>query len=165
MKSWRDDEGRGGRAVEEQGAREGEGGRIVSTAREKERGERGAPVLNLLSHRQKRLLDIRRVLRTRLQEANPNLIRKLLRNIVIDNLLGRQVALVTDEELVDPLAGVTVNLLEPLLDVGEGVRVGNVVDDDDAVSAAVVGRGDGAETFLTGRVPLQAREEKGSVSF
>jgi hypothetical protein len=64
-----------------------------------------------------------------------------------------QVALVAHEQLVDVLARVAVDLVQPLLDVGEGVPVGDVVDDDDAVGAAVVGRGDGAEALLPRRVP------------
>jgi hypothetical protein len=44
--------------------------------------------------------------------------------------------------------------LQPLLDVVERVHVGNIVDDADAVSAAVVRRGDGTETLLASSVPL-----------
>ena len=52
------------------------------------------------------------------------------------------------------LGGVAVNLLEPLLNVVETVHVGDIVNDADAVSAAVVRRGNGAETLLSGGVPL-----------
>lgn len=78
-----------------------------------------------------------------------------LGNGVLDNLLVGHIALVADEQLVDALGGVSVNLLKPLLDVVEGVHVGDIVDDADAVGAAVVGRGDGAETLLAGGIPLQ----------
>jgi hypothetical protein len=37
------------------------------------------------------------------------------------HLLARQIALVTNKKLVDSLDRVTVDLLQPLLDVGEGV--------------------------------------------
>jgi hypothetical protein len=47
-----------------------------------------------------------------------------------------------------------VNLMEPLFDVVERLRVGHVVDDDDAVRAAVVAAGDRAEALLARRVPL-----------
>ena len=40
---------------------------------------------------------------------------------VIHNLLGGKIRLVTDKKLVDALDGVSVNLLEPLLDVRVGV--------------------------------------------
>lgn len=115
-----------------------------------------APVLDLLGHGQERLLDVCRVLGRGLEQADADLIRKLLGDVILDDLLARQVRLVADEELVNALARVAVNLLQPLLDVGEGVGVGHVVDDDDAVRAAVVGRRDRAEALLAGRVPLCA---------
>ena len=71
----------------------------------------------------------------------------------IDHLLGGEITLVSDQQLVDVVARVAVYLLQPLLHVAEALLVGAVVDDDDAVGAAVVGRGDGAEPLLAGRVP------------
>jgi hypothetical protein len=73
---------------------------------------------------------------------------------VLDDLLVRHIGLVADQELVDALGGVSVNLLQPLLDVVERVHVGDIVDDADAVGAAVVRGCDGAEALLAGRVPL-----------
>ena len=77
-----------------------------------------------------------------------------LRHTVFHNLLVRQVGLVADEKLVHTLRRITVNLLQPLLDVCEGVYitgkckarnycekltvVGDVVDDNDAVCSTVV---------------------------
>ena len=46
-----------------------------------------------------------------------------------------------------------VDLLQPALDVVERVEVGDVVHDDDAVSAAVVGAADRAEALLARSVP------------
>jgi len=43
--------------------------------------------------------------------------------------------------------------MEPLLDIVEGFVVGNVVNDDDAVSTAVVRGSNCAETLLAGGVP------------
>ena len=100
------------------------------------------------------LLDVGRVLRTRLEHADPKLVGELLGDAVLDDLLVREVRLVPDKELVDTLARVAVNLLQPLLDVGERVGVRDIVDNDDAVRAAVVGRGDGAESLLPCGVPL-----------
>ena len=77
-----------------------------------------------------------------------------LRNCVIDYLLVRHIALVSYEQLVDALGGVSVNLLQPLLDVVEAVHVGDIVYDADAVGTPVVGRSDCAETFLAGGIPL-----------
>ncbi len=47
---------------------------------------------------------------------------------VVDDLLGGQIALVADEKLVDILSGVTVDLLEPLLDVREGLLWWNTTE-------------------------------------
>lgn len=73
---------------------------------------------------------------------------------VLNHLLVCHIALVANEQLVNALCSVAVNFLQPLLDVVEGVHVGDIVDNADAVGTAVVGRGDGAETLLTGGIPL-----------
>ena len=75
-------------------------------------------------------------------------------DVVVHDLLVSHIALVTHEELVNTLGGVAVDLLQPLLDVVEAVHVGNIVDDANAVSAAVVRAGDCAETLLSRCVPL-----------
>lgn len=62
-------------------------------------------------------------------------------------------ALVADEELVDILARVFVNLLEPALHVVERFPVGDVVNDDDAVGAPVVRAANRAEALLPRRIP------------
>jgi len=77
-----------------------------------------------------------------------------LRHCVLHHLLVRHITLVTHEQLVHTLRGVAVDLLQPLLDVVEAVHVGDIVDDADAVRAAVVRRGDGAETLLARGIPL-----------
>lgn len=77
-----------------------------------------------------------------------------LSDVVVHDLLVGHIALVADEQLVDALGGVAVDLLQPLLDVVEAVHVGDVVDDADAVRAAVVGAGDCAEALLARSVPL-----------
>jgi hypothetical protein len=51
-----------------------------------------------------------------------------------------------------------------LLDVVERVHVGNIVDDTNAVGAAVVGRGDGSETLLASSVPLYKFERLASTA-
>lgn len=58
---------------------------------------------------------------------------------VLDNLLIRHIALVAYEQLVDTLSGISVNLLEPLLDVVERLHIGDIVDDADTVGTTVVG--------------------------
>ena len=42
-------------------------------------------------------------------------------NAVLNDLLIGQVGLVADKELVNAFGSITINLLEPLLDVGEGI--------------------------------------------
>lgn len=75
-------------------------------------------------------------------------------NGVLDDLLVRHIALVAYEELVDALGGISVDLLEPLLDVVEGIHVGDIVDNADTVGAPVVGGCDGSESLLAGSIPL-----------
>lgn len=74
---------------------------------------------------------------------------------VLHHLLVLHITLVADEQLVDTLGGVSVNLLEPLLDVVERVHVSHIVHHANAVGATVVGRRDGAESFLASGVPLE----------
>ena len=79
-----------------------------------------------------------------------------LGDCVLHDLLVRHIALVAYEQLVDALGGISVDLLQPLLDVVERIHVCDIVDDADAVGATVVGRGDGSETLLAGGIPLQS---------
>lgn len=79
-----------------------------------------------------------------------------LRDGVLDDLLVSHIALVTYKQLVDAVGGVTVDLLEPLLDVVERIHVGNIIDDADTVSATVVRARDSPEAFLARSVPLVA---------
>jgi hypothetical protein len=53
------------------------------------------------------------------------------------------------------LRGVAIDFVQPLLDIVERILNGDVVHDDNAVSAAIVRAGDGAEALLTGSVPLK----------
>lgn len=73
---------------------------------------------------------------------------------VLDHLLIRHITLVAYEKLVDTFGGIAVNFLKPLLHVVEAIHVGDIVDDADTVSPAVVRRGDGSEALLASRVPL-----------
>lgn len=73
---------------------------------------------------------------------------------VFDHLFVRHIALVTHEKLVDTFGSVAVNLLKPLLHIVEAVHVGDIINDTDAVGAAVVGRGNGTKAFLASSVPL-----------
>ena len=61
-----------------------------------------------------------------------------LRHSVLNDLLVRHIALVANKQLVDALSCISVNLLQPLLHVVEGVHVCDIVDNADAVGASVV---------------------------
>lgn len=76
-------------------------------------------ILDLLCHCKEGLLDIGRVLGAGLEERNVELLRKLLGSLVVNSLATREIGLVTNQQLVDAFARVTLNLLEPLLDVLE----------------------------------------------
>ena len=77
--------------------------------------------------------------------------------------LALQVALVAYHQLVDVLARIPVNLVEPLLHVVEGLTIRDVVHNNDAVRSAVVAGRDRPEALLPGCVPLQARSARASV--
>lgn len=79
------------------------------------------PVLDLLRHGQEGLLDVGGLLGRRLEERDGERVGELLGRAVLDDLLGDEVVLVANQELVDALDRVPVDLLQPLLDVGEGV--------------------------------------------
>ena len=64
-----------------------------------------------------------------------------------------QVRLIGDQQLVHILPRILVNLGQPPLDVVERLHVGDVVHDDDAVGAAVIGAANRAETLLARRIP------------
>ena len=90
-----------------------------------------------------------------------------LGHAVLDDLLVGQIRLVADQQLVNAFRCVTVNFLQPLLDIRESVWrdrliwnirvdnepvltvIGNVINDDDTVSSTVVRGCDSAESFLT----------------
>jgi len=103
------------------------------------------------------LFDVGGVLGGGLQEWDAALVRKRLGLLKVHLALGLQVALVAYQQLVDILARVAVNLVEPLLDVVERLPVGDVINNDNAVRAAVVAGGDRAEALLPRSVPLRVR--------
>lgn len=78
---------------------------------------------------------------------------------VLDDLLVCHIALVAYKQLVDSVCGVSVDLLQPLLDIVERVHVRDIVDDTDAMGATVVGRGDGSEAFLSSSIPLEVASQ------
>ena len=109
--------------------------------------------LDLRSHGQESLFDVGRGLGGCFQKFDSERVREFLSLFGGNDALGGEIGLVTDEELVDVFGRVTVDFVQPLLDVVEGLLVGDVVDHNDAVGAAVVAGSDGAEALLSSRVP------------
>jgi hypothetical protein len=75
-------------------------------------------------------------------------------------LLFLHIALVPDEDEAHVLVAVGLGLLEPLLDVLEGLSSGDVVDDDRAGRGLVIRSGDRLEVLLSG---LRNNERKEAV--
>lgn len=134
---------------------------------------------DLSGHSQEGLLNVRGILGRGLEERDAEAVCKFLRdplasstvlsrmpdrylcNGVLDHLLIRHIALVAHKQFVDPLSGVSVNLLQPLLDIVERVHVRYIVDNADAVGSSIVRGCDGSESFLARCIPLHT----GSVTF
>lgn len=57
---------------------------------------------------------------------------------MIDNLLGGQVALVAHQQLIDIFACVSLDLLQPLLDIVKGLLVRAIVHNNYSVGATIV---------------------------
>ena len=120
-----------------------------------------SPLRRAARLRKRTLLDVGRVLGRRLKKGNAALVGKGFCLVKLDLPLAVHVALVSDEQLVDVLARVLVDLIQPLLDIVEALAVRDVVHDDDAVRAAVVARRDCAKALLPRSVPLRARRRRG----
>jgi len=109
--------------------------------------------LDLAGHGQESLLDIVSSLGRCLEELDSEALGELLSLFRRNDALCCEIRLVTDQELVDVLCGVSVDFVEPLLDVVEGFVVCHVVDNDDSVGTAIVRRCDCAEAFLASGIP------------
>lgn len=111
-------------------------------------------LLDLTCHGQEGLLDVGGVLCGSLQEGDTEAVGEFLQLLtgrleafqwvaylgycVLHDLLVRHITLVADQQLVDALSGVSVNLLQPLLDVVEGVHICDIVDDANTMGTSVV---------------------------
>ena len=74
--------------------------------------------------------------------------------LVCGDLAGlSHIALVADEDARDIVGSMFLDFAHPVLDGAEALSVGDVVGDDDTVSALVVAAGDGLEALLAGGVP------------
>lgn len=109
--------------------------------------------LDLRGHRQKGLFHILRRLGRGLQKLNAQAVCKLLALFRRYDTFGSQITLITHQQLIHILRCIPINFVQPLLDVVEGLHVRDVVYHNDTVGTAIVGRRDGAESFLSCRVP------------
>ena len=87
-------------------------------------------------------------------DGQPSEVHPYLCHSIFHNLLIRHITLITHQQLIYALGRVTVNLLQPLLDIVEGVHISDVVDNADAVGATVVRGRDCSEALLASCVPL-----------
>ena len=109
--------------------------------------------LDLAGHGEESLFNIGGSLGRSFKELNTERVRELLSLLSRHDTLGGQIGLVTNQKLVNILTGVSVNFMQPLLYIVEGLIVCNVVNHDDTVGTTVVGRCDCAETLLSSSVP------------
>lgn len=109
--------------------------------------------LDLTGHGKERLFNIGRRLGRSLEEFNAKRVSKLLSLFRRNDTLGRQIGLVTNQQLVHILTGVSVDFMQPLFDIIEGLIVRDIVNHDNTMGTTVVGRCDGTETLLSGGIP------------
>jgi hypothetical protein len=109
--------------------------------------------LDLAGHGQKRLFYVGGGLGGSLEEFNAQGVSKLLTLFGRHDALAGQIGLVANQQFVDILCCISVNFVEPLLDIVERFLVGDIVDNNNSMGATVIRRSDGAETFLSCGIP------------
>ena len=77
---------------------------------------------------------------------------QLTASVTFNDLVG-SITLVGNEDLGDGGAGVLVYLLQPILNVVEGLLFSAVINQDDSHGSLVVSLGDCSESFLSSSVP------------
>lgn len=100
-------------------------------------------LLDSLGHLGKCILDVGGGLGRSLQEDQVERGSEVSRLVVLDLTLADQIRFVTNKKLVDILAGIAVDFLQPLLNIVKRLLVGDIVDDDDTMGTTIVGRGNG----------------------
>lgn len=109
------------------------------------------------SHGHESSLDVGTVLGRSLHKLNTKRISKFLGSFIRNDLLSSEISLVTDKQLDDILISITVNFMKPSLDVVERVLISDIVNNNNAMSSTIVGRGNSTETLLTSSIPLPIR--------
>jgi len=113
----------------------------------------GYTLLDLSRHREESLFDVLCGFCRSFEEGDSKRVGEFLGLRILYDLLLNEIGLISNQKFVDRLASVSVDLSEPLLHVVEGDFVGDVIDDDDPVSASVIRTGDGTEPLLASSVP------------
>lgn len=107
---------------------------------------------HLARHEQEHVLDVDVVLGTRLEQLHAHLLGEAQRVLGQHHFAIGSIVLVAHKHLVHLLA-ILLNLVQPALHVCERLATRHVVHHDYAVRAPVIRAGDGAEAFLSRRVP------------
>jgi len=94
--------------------------------------------LDLTGHGEKGLFDIARCFGRCFEEFNAKTIGKLLSLFGRDDALSSQIRFVTHQQLVDILRSISVNFVQPLLYIIEGLVVRDVIDNNDTMGSTVV---------------------------
>lgn len=80
-------------------------------------------------------------------------------NSVFHSFLVLHVTFVSDKKLVDPFGGISVDFLQPLLDIVERVHVGHIINNADAMSTPVIGGSYCSKPLLSSSIPLKINVE------
>lgn len=73
---------------------------------------------------------------------------------ILNLALSCHIGFVSNQQLIYAFTGVSVNLLQPALNIVERIRISDIIDDNDAVSTAIIAAGDSPKTLLSGGIPL-----------
>eukprot|EP00612_Vaucheria_litorea_P004569 CAMPEP_0171462820 /NCGR_PEP_ID=MMETSP0945-20130129/6706_1 /TAXON_ID=109269 /ORGANISM="Vaucheria litorea, Strain CCMP2940" /LENGTH=192 /DNA_ID=CAMNT_0011989425 /DNA_START=166 /DNA_END=745 /DNA_ORIENTATION=+ len=106
----------------------------------------------LTRHCQKRFFNVARVFGTRFEERDVQRLREGPGFLRVHNLVCN-IALISNQKLTCPFAGVTVHFAQPIIDVAKRFLARDVVHHDYPVGPSVIGTGNGSEPFLTRRIP------------
>lgn len=109
--------------------------------------------LDLRCHGKECLFDIVRCLGGCFQKFNTERVGKFFALLGGNDTFGGEIGFVADQKLVDILRGVSIDFVQPLFDIVEGLLIRNVVDDNDPVRASVVRGSNGSEALLASGVP------------
>lgn len=75
-------------------------------------------------------------------------------NGIFYGFLVHHITFVSHKQFVDAFCCVSIDFLQPLLDIVERVHICYIVDHTNTMSTSVVRRRDGSESFLTSSIPL-----------